>query len=282
MLTADVAGIAVRPAVNDGARHEFFLIKARDHHLKEFRLSGLRMGEAGDLRQARQLAVKVVDKAPNKRVELHLHTNMSQMDAVTSAGDLVKRAFQWGHKAIAITDHGVAQAFPDAMKAADKINKAEEKIKVLYGLEAYFMDDLVESVSGSDDSALDGTFICFDIETTGLSAARDKITEIGAVKVVNGEITDTFSTFANPEIPIPGKITQLTGITDDMVKDAPSQSEAVSAFLEFAGDNVLVAHNAPFDTSFIKAACENMGREYNYTSIDTVAISRAILRRISI
>ncbi len=224
--------------------------------------------------------VKVVDKAPNKRVELHLHTNMSQMDAVTSAGDLVKRAYQWGHKAIAITDHGVAQAFPDAMKAADKINKDEEKIKVLYGLEAYFMDDLVESVSGSDDSALDGTFICFDIETTGLSAARDKITEIGAVKVVNGEITDTFSTFANPEIPIPGKITQLTGITDDMVKDAPSQNEAVSAFLEFAGDHVLVAHNAPFDTSFIKAACENMGREYNYTSIDTVAISRAILQNI--
>ena len=221
--------------------------------------------------------VKVVDKAEKKRVELHLHTNMSQMDAVTSAGDLVNRAYQWGHKAIAITDHGVAQAFPDAMKAADKINKDEEKIKVIYGMEAYFMDDLVESVRGEADTPFDGTFICFDIETTGLSAARDKITEIGAVKVVNGEITDTFSTFANPEMPIPQKITQLTGITDDMVKDAPSQSEAVSAFLEFAGDNVLVAHNAPFDTSFIRNACENMGREYNYTSIDTVAISRAIL-----
>lgn len=224
--------------------------------------------------------VKVVDNAEKKRVELHMHTNMSQMDAVTSAGDLVNRAYQWGHKAVAITDHGVAQAFPDAMKAADKINKDEEKIKIIYGVEAYFMDDLVESVKGDADTGFDGTFICFDIETTGLSAARDKITEIGAVKVENGVITDTFSTFANPEMPISQKITQLTGITDDMVKDAPSQSEAVGAFLEFAGDNVLVAHNAPFDTSFIAKACEDMGREYNYTSIDTVAISRAILTDI--
>lgn len=224
--------------------------------------------------------VKVVDNAEKKRVELHMHTNMSQMDAVTSAGDLVNRAYQWGHKAVAITDHGVAQAFPDAMKAADKINKDEEKIKIIYGVEAYFMDDLVESVKGDADTGFDGTFICFDIETTGLSAARDKITEIGAVKVENGVITDTFSTFANPEMPIPQKITQLTGITDDMVKDAPSQSEAVGAFLEFAGNNVLVAHNAPFDTSFIAKACEDMGREYNYTSIDTVAISRAILTDI--
>ena len=224
--------------------------------------------------------VKVVDNAEKKRVELHMHTNMSQMDAVTSAGDLVNRAYQWGHKAVAITDHGVAQAFPDAMKAADKINKDEEKIKIIYGVEAYFMDDLVESVKGDADTGFDGTFICFDIETTGLSAARDKITEIGAVKIENGVITDTFSTFANPEMPIPQKITQLTGITDDMVKDAPSQSEAVGAFLEFAGDNVLVAHNAPFDTSFIAKACEDMGREYNYTSIDTVAISRAILTDI--
>ena len=224
--------------------------------------------------------VKVVDNAEKKRVELHMHTNMSQMDAVTSAGDLVNRAYQWGHKAVAITDHGVAQAFPDAMKAADKINKDEEKIKVIYGVEAYFMDDLVESVKGDADTGFDGTFICFDIETTGLSAARDKITEIGAVKVENGVITDKFSTFVNPEMPIPQKITQLTGITDEMVKDAPSQSEAVSAFLEFAGDNVLVAHNAPFDTSFIAKACEDMGREYNYTSIDTVAISRAILTDI--
>lgn len=221
--------------------------------------------------------VKIVDKAEKKRVELHLHTNMSQMDALTSAGDLVRRAHQWGHKAIAITDHGVAQAYPEAMNAAEKINKDGEKIKVIYGVEAYFIDDLVESVNGEADTSFDGTFICFDLETTGLSASRDKITEIGAVKVVNGEITDTFSTFANPEMPIPKKITELTGITDEMVKDAPSQSDAVKAFLEFAGDNVLVAHNAPFDTGFIRKACENMGVDYNYTSIDTVAIARAIL-----
>ena len=224
--------------------------------------------------------VKVTDKAEKKRVELHLHTNMSQMDAVTSAGDIINRAYQWGHKAVAITDHGVAQAYPDAMNAAEKINKDGEKIKVIYGIEAYFIDDLVESVSGNADTSLEGTFICFDIETTGLSAARDKITEIGAVKVVNGKITDTFSTFVNPGISIPQKIVELTGITDAMVKDAPSQSEAVTSFLEFAGDSVLVAHNAPFDTSFIRKTCEDMGREYNYTSIDTVAISRAIFTDI--
>ena len=241
-----------------------------DEFLKEVVLSAFSIGTAEKL--------KVVDKAEEKRVELHLHTNMSQMDALTPAGTLVKRAYEWGHKAIAITDHGVAQAFPDAMKAAEEIRyKLGGDIKVLYGVEAYFMDDLVESVSGEQDSPLDGTFICFDIETTGLSPLRDKITEIGAVKVVNGEITETFSTFADPEMPIPAKITQLTGITDEMVKGAPSQRDAVTAFLEFAGDDVLVAHNAPFDTSFIRRACENMGRDYNYTSVDTVAISRAIL-----
>ncbi len=241
-----------------------------DDFIKEVVLSAFSIGTAEK--------IKVADKAEEKRVELHLHTNMSQMDALTPAGTLVKRAYEWGHKAIAITDHGVAQAFPDAMKAAEEIKyKLGGDIKVLYGMEAYFMDDLVESVSGEQDEPLGGTFVCFDIETTGLSPLRDKITEIGAVKVVNGEITDTFSTFADPEMPIPEKITQLTGITDDMVKGAPSQREAVSAFLEFAGDHILVAHNAPFDTSFIRKACENMHREYTYTSIDTVAISRAIL-----
>ena len=241
-----------------------------DEFIKEVVLSAYSIGTAEK--------IKVVDKADTKRVELHMHTNMSQMDALTPAGTLVKRAYEWGHKAVAITDHGVAQAFPDAMKAAEEIKyKLGGDIKVLYGVEAYFMDDLVESVAGEQDAPLDSTFICFDIETTGLSPLKDKITEIGAVKVVNGEITDVFSTFANPEMPIPAKITQLTGITDDMVKDAPSQREAVTAFLEFAGDNILVAHNAPFDTSFIRKACQNMGREYNYTSIDTVAISRAIL-----
>ncbi|MDO4748801.1 MAG: PolC-type DNA polymerase III, partial [Eubacteriales bacterium] len=206
-----------------------------------------------------------------------LHSNMSQLDGITDAGTLVKRAAQFGHSAIAITDHGVAQAFPDAMNAAEGINRDEKKIKVIYGVEAYFMDDLVESVDGDKDVSLDDTFICFDIETTGLSPKTERITEIGAVKIKNGEVVDRFSTFVNPEKPIPAKIVELTGITDAMVKDAPSQSEAVRAFLEFCGDNILVAHNAPFDTSFIRAACNDMGIEYNYTSLDTVAISRAIL-----
>lgn len=224
--------------------------------------------------------VKVVDKAEKKRVELHLHTNMSQMDAITDAGSLVKRAAQFGHRAIAITDHGVAQAFPDAMNAAEAINRdrdEEDKIKVIYGVEAYFMDDLVESVSGEQNEPLDGTFVCFDLETTGLSANTEKITEIGAVKIRNGEVIDTFSTFVDPEKPIPVKITELTGINDSMVQGAPKESEAVSAFLDFCAGAVVVAHNAPFDTSFIRKACENIGREYTLTSIDTVAICRAIL-----
>ncbi len=221
--------------------------------------------------------VKVGDNAPKKRVELHLHTNMSALDGVTDAGSLVKRAAQFGHSAIAITDHGVAQAFPDAMNAAESINRDEKKIKVIYGVEAYFMDDLVESVDGDKNVSLDDTFICFDIETTGLSAKTEKITEIGAVKISGGQVVDTFSTFVNPEKPIPQKIVDLTGITDEMVKTAPSQSEAVRSFLDFCGDNILVAHNAPFDTSFIKVACQNMGIKYNYTSLDTVAICRAIL-----
>ena len=221
--------------------------------------------------------VKVADNAPKKRVELHMHSNMSALDGITDAGSLVKRAAQFGHPAVAITDHGVAQAFPEAMNAAEAINRGENVIKVIYGVEAYFMDDLVESVDGDKDISLDDTFICFDIETTGLSPKTEKITEIGAVKITNGQFVDRFSTFVNPEMPIPAKIVELTGITDAMVKDAPSQSEAVKAFLDFCGDSVLVAHNAPFDVSFIRAACNNMGVEYNYTSLDTVAISRAIL-----
>ena len=221
--------------------------------------------------------VSVVDNAPKKRVELHMHTNMSQMDAITPAGKLVKRAAEFGHPAVAITDHGVAQAFPDAMNAAESLERDGKEIKVIYGTEAYFIDDLCTPVDGDKNASMDDTFVCFDLETTGLYATNDRITEIGAVKVQNGRIVDSFSTFADPERPIPAKVIQLTGITDSMVKGAPSQKEAVQNFLEFCGDAVLVAHNAPFDTGFIRKVCQENGMEYNYTSVDTVAIARKIL-----
>lgn len=226
--------------------------------------------------------MKVVDNAPKKRVELHLHTNMSSMDAVSSAQSLIKRADQWGHTAVAVTDHGVAQAFPEAMDTVEAINRDNEHMKVIYGTEAYFINDMISSLEGSRDMPFDGEFICFDTETTGLSAKKDRITEIGAVRVKNGEITDTFNTFVNPGMPIPAKITQLTGITDAMVKDAPSEKEALHAFYGFCGgtDAVLVAHNAPFDMGFIGAAAGRCNMENRFTSIDTVAICRAVLKDI--
>ncbi len=226
---------------------------------------------------------QVVDNAEKKRVELHLHTNMSAMDGVTSAGDLVNRAYSWGMPAIAITDHGVAQAYPDAMKASDAIEKKGGKIKIIYGVESYFINDEASTaVVGTSEQSLNGEFIVFDIETTGLGAAKERITEIGAVKLVNGEITENFSTFVNPEKHIPQKITELTGIDDSMVADAPCEEKAVSAFLDFCGENaVVVAHNASFDTSFIKAAAERHRLPYTLTHIDTLAISRGMFPQLS-
>ena len=219
------------------------------------------------------------DRAPVKRVELHMHTKMSAMDGLTDAKTLINRAAQWGHRAVAITDHGVVQAFPEAMQTVEKLKKGKDDLdfKILYGVEAYFVNDLIPVVDGDSSQSLDEEFIVFDIETTGLSPANDRITEIGAVRMRGGEILEEFDTFVNPERAIPAKITELTGITDDMVRDAPSEKDALQLFCDFCGGcRVLVAHNSPFDTSFIRASCRRTGREYDFSSIDTVPISRAL------
>ncbi len=217
------------------------------------------------------------DLATEKRVELHMHTKMSSMDGVSEAKDLVKRAAAFGHKAVAITDHGVVQAFPDIMNTAEELARKGKDIKILYGMEAYYVNDMVAVVNGEDDSPLDGECIVFDIETTGLNAATERITEIGAVRMVGGEIKEQFDIFVNPGKPIPQKIVELTGITDAMVADAPDEAEGLRQFYAFCGDcRVLVAHNAPFDTSFIKAAAKRSGMPYPFTSVDTVPVCRTL------
>ena len=214
-----------------------------------------------------------MDDAEEKRVELHLHTQMSSMDGVTPVKKYIERAIAWGHKAIAITDHGVVQAFPDAMNAIGKSD-----LKVIYGVEAYLIDDLGSVVTMPRGQSLDDTFVVFDIETTGLSKETESITEIGAVKVVDGKIIDRFSTFVNPERPIPAEITKLTGITNEMVADAPVITEILPKFLEFCQDAVLVAHNANFDTGFIRLNAERKcGIEVKNTVLDTLELSRALL-----
>ena len=210
------------------------------------------------------------DLAPEKRVELHLHTKMSQMDAVTEASDLIERAAKWGHRAIAITDHGVVQAFPKVMETVTELNKAGNPIKVLYGMEGYYVNDMMPT---SDE------YIVFDIETTGLSNKTERITEIGAVRLVRGEVQDSFDILVNPGKPIPPKIVELTGITDAMVADAPNEAEALQKFYDFCGDcRVLVAHNAGFDTGFIRAAAARCGMPYEFTGVDTIPLCRTLYK----
>ena len=201
--------------------------------------------------------------AGQKRVELHLHTSMSNMDALTNTKDAIKQAAAWGHKAIAITDHGCCQSFTEALHVVEawgggpKVAGTDEVIKILYGCEGYYVNDVDDRivVHGTKDMTFDQEFIAFDLETTGLSSRTDKIIEIGAVLLRNGKEVDRFQTFVDPGRRLDKKIVDLTGITDQMLQGAPSIAEVMPKFLEFCGDRVLVAHNADFDTGFVRAAC---------------------------
>lgn len=218
-----------------------------------------------------------MDNSPLKRVELHCHTKMSDMDGVTDVGDLVKRAYKWGHKALAITDHGNVQAFPIANHALPD----DPEFKIIYGVEAYLVDDLKDIVENSKNQSLQDTYVVFDIETTGFSPLVNKIIEIGAVKVEKGNITERFSTFVNPEVPIPFHIENLTGIKDDMVITAPVIAEVMPEFLAFCDGAVMVAHNADFDMSFIKYNCDRLSIPYDFTIADTVAMARMLLPNLN-
>ena len=240
----------------------------------------LTIGSITGIRKINDFTESRKDTAPEKRVELHCHTKMSDMDGVSEVKDLVKRAHDWGHKAIAITDHGVVQAFPDANHYIETLDK-DDPFKVIYGVEGYLVDDLTDVAVGEKGQTLDDVYVVFDLETTGFSPIKDKIIEIGAVKVENGKITERFSTFVNPKIPIPFRITQLTSITDQMVMDAPDIETVLPQFLEFIGDAVLVAHNASFDVGFIEQNCRYQDIVPNFTSVDTVAMARILLPTLS-
>ncbi len=235
--------------------------------------SELTIGSIVGIKKIPDFTTGRTDTAAVKRVELHCHTKMSDMDGVSECKDIVKRAKKWGHRAIAITDHGDVQAFPDANHAVS----ADEDFKVIYGVEAYLVDDLKKIVDKPKGLGLDGVYVVFDLETTGFSPDRNKIIEIGAVKVAHGRITDRYSTFVNPETPIPYRIEEITSIRDDMVMDAPKIEEALPDFMKFCEGAVMVAHNADFDMSFIRKNCREQGIEREFTVIDTVALARVLL-----
>ena len=216
-----------------------------------------------------------VDAAPKKRVELHLHTNMSAMDALITPKELVKTATAWGHSAIAVTDHGNVQAFPEVML---ELLKQKSDLKVIYGMEAYYVNDTARVIYGQDRPDFDGSMVVFDIETTGLSPVNCHITEIGAVRIRGGEVVETFETFVDPETPIPEEVVRLTSITDEMVKGAPKVREALESFFAFVGQDMLIAHNANFDTGFIRAYAEKCGLSFPNTYLDTLALSRYVNR----
>jgi DNA polymerase-3 subunit alpha (Gram-positive type) len=218
--------------------------------------------------------VERMDNAERKRVELHLHSNMSQMDAIITPADIVKTAIRWGHKAIAVTDHGNVQAFPEVMLALEK--SGNEDLKILYGIEAYYVNDTARCIFGTSYPEFDGEMVVFDIETTGLSNRTCKIIEIGAVKIKGGEVIDRMDIFVDPECPIPEEITKLTSITDDMVKGAQKEEEAVRKFLDFAGGCMLIAHNANFDIGFIRVAAERHSIPFENAFLDTVGLSKYV------
>ena len=224
-----------------------------------------------------------------KRVELHLHTIMSNMDALTDTKAAIKQAAAWGHRAIAITDHGCVQSFTDALhvmedwKGAPKVAGTDDDIKVLYGCEGYYVNDVddVVAVVGDRELSFDQEYVAFDLETTGLSMRTDKIIEIGAVIMRDGQEIDRFQTFVDPGCALSRDTTALTGITDEMLAGAPSIDEALPRFLKFVGDRVLVAHNADFDTGFIREACAKQGLSYNYTSVDTLVLSQNLMTKLN-
>ncbi|MDE6313890.1 MAG: PolC-type DNA polymerase III [Lachnospiraceae bacterium] len=262
----------ILPELREGIRKGAFL-KVKGITTVDRFDSELTIASVVGIKKIGDFTVSREDNALEKRVELHCHTKMSDMDGVSDVKDIIKRAMKWGHRAIAITDHGVVQAFPDANHAVPH----DSDFKVIYGVEAYLVDDLKEIVEGSQNQDLQGNFVVFDLETTGFSPEKNKIIEIGAVKVEQGKITDRFSGFVNPKEPIPFKIEKLTGINDNMVVDAPEIHEILPKFLEFCEGCVMVAHNAGFDMSFIKKNCENLGIQRNFTSVDTVALARMLL-----
>ena len=236
----------------------------------------LNIGSVTGIKKSSDFRKPRMDNSEIKRVELHCHTKMSDMDGVSDVKDIIKRAKAWGHKAIAVTDHGVVQAFPDASHSLDK----GDSFKVIYGMEGYLVDDMKDIVEDAEGQSLDAPYVVFDIETTGFSAENDHIIEIGAVRVENGEITDKFSAFVNPRTPIPFEIEKLTGISDEMVMGEPGIEEILPRFLKFCEGAVMVAHNAGFDMSFIRKNSGRQGLPCAFTVVDTVALARVLLPKL--
>lgn len=280
---------------DEHAKDEFLLDVDEGKHIEARGVIGfdeydgqVEMGRVLGLKRIKPFKKEIrMDTAVDKRVELHCHTTMSEMDAVTDVKKIVRRAYEWGHKAIAITDHGVVQAFPEAWKEYQKIVKEckeegkECDFKVILGVEAYLVDDLKNIVTNSKGQSLDETYVVFDLETTGFSPVEDRIIEIGAVKIKNGEIVDRFAEFVNPERPIPFRIEELTGISDSMVEDAETIEKVLPRFMEFAEGSIMVGHNVEFDMSFIEENCRRQDIPCDFTSVDTVGMARFMVEGLA-